>query len=101
MGGLLTCGMDEMHMRLRCYPHLDSKSATAAYGPLMTCFTPRKRLLGGHLALRSSAGDIMDEELQCLSCCRAQLSEFTALVEQMPCSGFLVTLREQRLVWRA
>ena len=34
VGNLLTCGMDEMHIRLRCYPHLDSTSALAASGPL-------------------------------------------------------------------
>ncbi|CAK9051480.1 H(+)/Cl(-) exchange transporter 5 (Chloride channel protein 5) (ClC-5) (Chloride transporter ClC-5) [Durusdinium trenchii] len=73
VGNFFTCSLDEMQIRLRGYPLLDSKS---------------------DVVLRSRAQDIMDEELQCLTCDPCRLSVLTSLVQDSEYGGFPVVVSE-------
>ncbi|CAJ1422249.1 unnamed protein product [Effrenium voratum] len=73
VGSLLTCSMDECHISLRGYPHLMSES----------------------VVFKSRAGDVMDEELECLTCNACQISVLTKLVNQAEYGGFPVIVSEE------
>ena len=77
LGNLLTCSMDYMHIHLRGYPHLESNN---------------------DVVLKSHAYDIMDEELECLTCDPCRLSEFSAWIERAEYGGFPVVLEDCTLL---
>lgn len=78
LGNLLTCSMDYCHIHLRGYPHLDSRH--------------------GDVVLKSHACDIMDEELECLTCDPCRLSQFSAWIEKAQYGGFPVVLEDSTLL---
>lgn len=66
-GNAFTCSIDDCHIRRRGYPHLS----------------------GSDQVFKSRACDIMDEELVCLTCEAARVSELLDLVRGTPYGGFL------------
>ncbi|CAE6972722.1 Clcn3, partial [Symbiodinium sp. CCMP2456] len=77
-GNAFTCSIDDCHIRRRGYPHL----------------------CGCDRVFKSRACDIMDEELVCLTCGAARVSELLDLVRQTPYGGFpLIQSPEKRTLF--
>ncbi|CAE7532786.1 CLCN5 [Symbiodinium natans] len=77
-GGAFTCSIDDCHIRLRGYPHLH----------------------GSDLVFKSRACDIMDEELMCLTCEPARVSQLLDLVRETTYGGFpLIRSSETRTLF--